>query len=267
MMKLITSPSFLPLTQAEAKDHLRVDGDHEDPQIEAMIAAAVDRLDGWTGTLGRALMPQEWEIALDRFPDRKIRLPLGPVSAVTSVAFTGPDGAEGTVDTGDYHVDTYATEAWIVPHAGLTWPATMRTVNAVKVRWTAGTGCPESIKNTIKLIVGDSYQNPRGGRRDADRPGRARSVDVVLMANIDHPLRRMLRRSAAATYCGVSDRKSMPWWPTTPCPRRGCSGASGYGTAATSTRRLMICRSPTGPTNGTGHEAGAAGISGRIGLL
>jgi uncharacterized phiE125 gp8 family phage protein len=232
-----------------------------------MIAAAVDRLDGWTGILGRALMPQEWEIALDRFPDREIRLPLGPVSAVTSVAFTGPDGAEGTVDTGDFHVDTYATEAWIVPHAGFTWPATMRTVNAVKVRWTAGTGCPESIKNTIKLIVGDSYQNPRGGGRDADRPGRARSADVVLMANIDHPLRRMLRRSAAATCCGVSDRKFDAMVADDTLPEARLLGSVRVWDRRDLDAALDDLPLADRPTNGTRHEAGAAGISGRIGRL
>jgi uncharacterized phiE125 gp8 family phage protein len=65
---LVTPPVAAPVSLAEAKAHLRVDFDDEDALISGLIDAATQHLDGWSGVLGRALMPQTWEMSLDRFP-------------------------------------------------------------------------------------------------------------------------------------------------------------------------------------------------------
>ena len=154
-MRLITPPATLCVPVAAAKAHLRVDHDLDDAHIEDLIRAATEHLDGWSGVLGRALEAQTWELALDAFPDGAIRLPLGPVASVTSVIYADPAGAEQTVDPGAYVLDAQSVEGWVVPIDG--WPATMETVNAVRVRWVAGTGTPRAARQAILLLVGHWY--------------------------------------------------------------------------------------------------------------
>lgn len=166
ILRLITPPASLPVTLAEARDYLRVDSDFEDAGISALIAAAVNLLDGRNGILGRCLEPQTWELVLDRFPTgAEIRLPLGPVASVTSIAFTDPAGAEGIVAAPDFELDAMsAFGAWIVPHSGFAWPATMEVVNAVRVRFVAGTGTPAGVKAAILDMVASRYDARGAGK-------------------------------------------------------------------------------------------------------
>lgn len=163
-LRLIT-PAALPVTLDAAKDWLRVDGDQDDATISALIAAAVNLLDGRNGILGRCLEAQTWELALDRFPAREIRLPLGPVASGTSVKFTDTAGSEGTVGSGDFVLDNAETfGGWIVPHAGFAWPATLATINAVRVRFVAGAGTPAGVKQAILDMVAARYDTRGAGK-------------------------------------------------------------------------------------------------------
>lgn len=154
--RLITPP-VPAVTLAEAKSHLNVFHDDDDALIQGYAAAAQARFDGPDGILGIALEAQTLEMALDAFPAAEILLPFGPAVSVVSVAYTDADGATQTVPPEDYTLDTYSAEPWIVPYAA--WPATMDTINAVRVRWIAGTGCPEPIRHAIKLMVAHFYGN------------------------------------------------------------------------------------------------------------
>ena len=164
-LRLITPPADLPVTLAAAKEWLRVDGPYDDAVIGALIASATKLLDGSAGILGRCLEPATYELVLDRFPDAEIRLPLGPVASVTSVAFTDPEGGEGTVSPSDFELDNAeGFGGWIVPHTGVSWPATMATVNAVRVRFVAGTGTPEPVAQAILDMVAEKYDERGGGK-------------------------------------------------------------------------------------------------------
>lgn len=164
-LRLITPPASLPVTLQAAKAWLRVDHPDEDATVSALIAAATSALDGRGGILGRALEPQTWELALDAFPASEIRLPLGPVASVTSVAFTAADGSEGTVSASDFVIDNAETfGGWIVPRAGFAWPATMATGSAVRVRFVAGTGTPEAVRHGILAMVANRFDTREGGK-------------------------------------------------------------------------------------------------------
>ena len=59
---LITPPVAMPVTLAEAKEQCRVVDAESDARIEGMIGAAVAELDGYSGILGRCIMPQTWRV-------------------------------------------------------------------------------------------------------------------------------------------------------------------------------------------------------------
>ena len=160
-MKLITPPAMEVITMAEASDHLRVSPGSEDALIYSLIKAATAWLDGWSGVLGMALMPQTWEYSLAGFPRGCIRLPLGPVVSVTSITYTDAGGNTQTVDAADYSLDGGAVVG--------TWPYG----SAVKVQYVAGEGCPEDMKVVVKLLVGHWYEN---------RVAAGDKVDAVPMA-------------------------------------------------------------------------------------
>jgi uncharacterized phiE125 gp8 family phage protein len=176
---VIVPPATLPVTLAEAKFHLRVDHAFDDALITGYIARATGYFDSVDGVLGRCLEPQTLEMALDAFPAAEIQLPLGPAASVVEIPYIDTDGVERVVNSTDYVLDDFPVEGWIVPLADVPWPATMNTVNAVRVRWVAGTGCPEPVKQEILLMVGDLYN-----KREAAGGGPA---DITLAL----PFRRM----------------------------------------------------------------------------
>lgn len=153
----ITPPAELPVTLAEAKAHLRVDAADEDELISALIGAATDHLDGWTGILGRALVTQTWRQDFDCFAPC-LRLPLSPVSAVTAVSYTDPDGNAQTF--ADYDLVTDGFGPFVRRKRNASWPTT--NGDPVSVTFTAGYGAsfdvPSAIKQAILLHIGTLYE-------------------------------------------------------------------------------------------------------------
>ena len=150
-LTLITAPAAYPVTTAEAKAHLRVDGSDEDTLIDGLIAAAADYVEQYTG---RAIGTQTWELALDAFSDT-ILLPKGPVQSVTSVKYSDTAGVEQTVSADDYTLDA-SEPAWIVRNSDASWPATLTGINVVRVRYVTG-NVPAAIKHAVLLLIGDWY--------------------------------------------------------------------------------------------------------------
>lgn len=167
-LKRAVAPAATPVTLAEAKAHLRVTSGAEDALITALIAAATDHLDGWSGVLARALVTQTWKLWLDEWPvDDAIQIPLGPLQSVASVTYLHPDSGVATaVDAASYVVDTVSADGWVVPAAGFAWPTPKDAINAVEVTFVCGHGLaadvPPALKAAILLLVGDLYANREG---------------------------------------------------------------------------------------------------------
>lgn len=169
-IKVITAPTFEPVSLAEARLHLRIADDQtaEDAMIASLIVAA--RIEAEHRT-GYALATQTLEIALEAWPaDGDIELPRPPFVSVTSVKYTDADGNEQTVDPGDYTVDSHLSPAWLLRAYGVEWPTARKQANAVRVRYVAGYAqgaCPEVDRSWIKMRVGTLYENRNA---DAERP-------------------------------------------------------------------------------------------------
>lgn len=162
-VRVITPPSDYPLTLAELKAHLRVDTSDEDGLITAYLAAATSHAEKF---LGRALITQTLELVLDKFYDAQIVIPMPPLQSVASVRYDDSSGDEQLLaENTDYLVDTASAPGWIAA-VNKTWPTTIDTINAVRIRYIAGyvdsnspqaENVPFDIKAAIMLMAGSLY--------------------------------------------------------------------------------------------------------------
>lgn len=159
-LQLITAASESPVSLAEAKLHLRIDGTDDDANVTSLISRATDYAEKQTG---RAMVSQQWRLILDGFPCRAIRVPLPPLSSVESITYTDTDGATQTLDSADYLVNPFGLVGEVVPAYGKSWPATLAQPMSVKVEFTCGyedaASVPAAIKAAILLTIGALDQN------------------------------------------------------------------------------------------------------------
>ncbi len=163
-LKQITAPVEEPISLAEAKLHLHVDADltEDDDLIEGLIVAARESAEQ---RICRALMPQVWELTLNCF-SAEILLPRPPLVEVESVKFIDTDGVLRTLSADVCTVDTDSEPGRIVPAYGKCWPSTRLTINAVRIRYTAGyanaEAVPRAIRQWMLLQIGTLYANREG---------------------------------------------------------------------------------------------------------
>jgi len=158
----LTVPSTdRPVSLASAKLHLRVgDGEEEDFLIRALIAAATEYVENFTG---RALISQTWIEYFDAFP-ACISLKKSPAVSVTSIKYLDSAGDEQTLPAADYTVDVITEKSRIAPVYGSSWPSTYGEFNSVYVEYVAGYGdteddVPHSIRAALLLLIGHLYEN------------------------------------------------------------------------------------------------------------
>lgn len=153
---LITGPAE-SITLSQAKLHLRVDHADDDTLISGLITAVREAAEH---VMGRLLGAQTWQVTLDAFPAAELEL--GPdVSSIVSIQYLDAAGAAQTMPGTDYVLDSVdVTECWVLPVAGMSWPSTADTGNAVRVRITAGMATvPESVRAWMLLRLGTLYAN------------------------------------------------------------------------------------------------------------
>lgn len=173
-----TGPSAEPISTAEAKTQLRIDGSSEDTLISNYIAAARGMLEKQTR---RAFLYQTITLKLDAFPvadnanktrrsleqgfggNGTILLPRSPAIAITSVQYVDTDGATQTLAGSKYALDKTSEPARLYPAYDEDWPDTRDINNAVTVTYTAGYGAsasdvPEEVRLAVRLLVGVYYE-------------------------------------------------------------------------------------------------------------
>jgi uncharacterized phiE125 gp8 family phage protein len=158
-LKIIAAPTTEPITTAEAKAHLHVNGSDDDAYIAALIVSAREGAEHLTG---RALMTQTLELAIDGF-DGAIKLPRPPLATITSVKYLDQSGVLQTMAEASYLLDSHSEPAVLEPAYDTQWPATRCQKNAVLVRYQAGYASaalvPQMIKSWMLLRIGMLYEN------------------------------------------------------------------------------------------------------------
>ncbi|MCV6576272.1 MAG: head-tail connector protein [Cohaesibacter sp.] len=185
----MTAPSVLPLSMDEAKAQCRIDGDDFDQEITALIEAAVSYLDGYSGVLGKCLMPQTWAQEFDCWQD--FPLILGPVLSVDSVKYFDLDGVLQSVSASVYRVERRMIGACLVRKSSALWPLADLAEGPITVAWQAGYGSadmvPASIKQAMKLLIGHWFEN-----REAVVVGTITSKLQMAVDALIEPHRRMI---------------------------------------------------------------------------
>ena len=145
----ITPPAAEPVALADFKSHLGITDDTDDTLIQSKLTAARQSVEQY---LGFPLVTTVFEMVLDKFPRGPIQFPAGVLQSVASVKYIATSGVETTltVDT-DYRVDTASNPGWISPVNG--WPSTLDTINAVRIRYSAGYGDAAAVPSIIKEAI------------------------------------------------------------------------------------------------------------------
>jgi uncharacterized phiE125 gp8 family phage protein len=162
--KITVQPTVEPITLAEAKMHLRIDGDFEDTILLDYIRAArahVERFTGlsFTEQTIRAVfdIPREHEI--DRSAKKnplKFVLPLSPVKTLLSVEGNNNDDVD---DWGDYYY--IADSAYKMDYASLPSTITLRSYEPqlIVTYETDTSAMSPDVKVAMLLILHQMYEN------------------------------------------------------------------------------------------------------------
>jgi uncharacterized phiE125 gp8 family phage protein len=175
-LKRTTSPSSYPVTLARVKEHLRVTWSSEDDLITAYLAAAVNQAQAESNL---QFIDATYKLYLDNFPvnllseipaeDRfAIRIPVGPVTAITSVEYIDANGDTQTVSASNYYVGLNTGR--IVP--AVAWPIVYiprpeSVIVTLQAGWANAAAVPSEIVSAILLMVADKYANRGDGQSQA----------------------------------------------------------------------------------------------------
>lgn len=159
---VVTPPAEEPITLAEAKAHLRVDGTDEDTLIGSYITAARLKCEEISR---RAFVTQTLAMVMDCWPETNIiELVRPPLISLTSVIYKDSAGAPTTWPSSNYVIDTVSIPGRLALASNAMWPGvTLYPIGGLKVTYQAGYGLsaavPELYKQAVKLLTAYYYEN------------------------------------------------------------------------------------------------------------
>jgi len=158
----VTAPTVSPISLAEAKAQMRVEGSDDDTIIQRYIDAAISFVDV-QGALGRAMMTQTWGQWLSPNPGTVLLL-LGPVQSVSAIKYYDTDGALQTATLADFDVFGTPNRITVSPKSGKAWPTTQTRDDAIKIEYVVGYGSspvnvPQTIRHALMMLVAHWYEN------------------------------------------------------------------------------------------------------------
>jgi uncharacterized phiE125 gp8 family phage protein len=157
---MTSGPTSEPITLAEVKAHLRLDGTAEDVYLGSLILTSRLQIEA---ALGLALIAQSWRLTLDDWPAQNtLELPMRPIASVTSISASDPDGDTLPLDIDAVRLDRAPVPRLIAGSNG--WPRPTSPYNTIEVDFTAGYGAnaaavPAPIRQALLLLVAHWYEH------------------------------------------------------------------------------------------------------------
>ncbi len=158
---LVTPPVIEPVSIAEAKSHLRLDGSADDILVASLILTSRLHIEA---ALGLALVTQGWKLVLDRWPKSDcLALPLRPVQSITSVAVLTADGSPDVLAPSSFVLDGGGAPPRLV-RTGAAWPTVGRAAAGIEIDFVAGFGAaaadvPAPIRQALLLLIAHWYEH------------------------------------------------------------------------------------------------------------
>lgn len=163
----LTGPNLEPVTVAEAKTHARIDTSTEDDYVTALIVAAREWVEWYTGC---ALIDQVWQVRYEGYTYGEFLLRRSPVLSVSSFVYD-IDGVATTLASSTYELNGALTK-WprLLLASGQIWPMSY-WAKPLTIQFRAGYAdraasptegaerVPAVFKHAIKMIVSFLYEN------------------------------------------------------------------------------------------------------------
>ena len=189
MALVMTSPAAVePVSLAEAKADLRVDGTADDNLIRSLIVTSRLHIEA---ALGLALITQSWQLLLDAWPkSRRVPLPMRPIRDVSAVGVRGDDDSLEAVPPSAFILDGTGNPARLVWRNAATAIDPGRPVNGIEITFTAGFGdtpedVPAPIRHALVLLVAHWYEH-----REPVEIGAAATAIPSMVSELLLPYRR-----------------------------------------------------------------------------
>lgn len=160
-LQQVSGPAVEPISVAEAKEHMRVDGTSEDALISSLILTSRLHIEA---ALGLALITQSWRLLLDAWPKAgEVRIPLRPLQSVSEIKTYDAADAASVVATDRYVFDAASNPGRIVPGGG-GLPQLGRAANGIEISFVAGYGdnptdVPAPIRQALLLLIAHWYEH------------------------------------------------------------------------------------------------------------
>ncbi len=185
---MTSGPASEPVTVADAKAHMRIDGTVEDVLIASLIVTSRLHVES---ALDLALINQSWTLILDRWPaGPEVEIPLAPLLAVIAVKVKNSAGVSSAVPPTSYLVDLASKPPRIVwnnaarPDPGV--PA-----GGIEIEFTAGFGAsaatvPAPLKHAVLMLTSHWYEH-----RDANEIGSSAARIPDAVSDLIQPFRKI----------------------------------------------------------------------------
>lgn len=174
---LVAGPAVEPVSLADAKAHLRLDGSDEDDLVSELVAAARQAVEA---TTRRCLVQQTWRIVRDTWPaGRSVAIPLAPVLSVGAVRVSTAAGSPATLASGLYRLDRSADPVRLVldgaaPDPGI--PAGGIEVDLLCGYGPGASDVPAPLRLAIRRLVARWFTDRGDGPIPAPPPGDVRAL-------------------------------------------------------------------------------------------
>lgn len=153
----VTPPDSEPLTLAIVKEFLAIEADEtlHDAKLGRFIAAARGQAEAITGT---RMVPQTVLVTASDWSDLA-RLPIGPVTDVTSIEWQDAAGALQTWDAQAYELTGAGLQRGVRPSNWGAFPAGLRRgEDAIRVTLEVGyTELPAALETAMLIMVADQF--------------------------------------------------------------------------------------------------------------
>ena len=177
---LINAPNIEPVTLAQAKDWLKIEGTSEDTLVSTLIVSSRLVIEQATR---RMLITQTWRLLLDVWPDGTcVEFPVGPVQDIASIRVRDLAGNAAAVDASAYVADLHRDPARVVfvsPPPSPAWPVSGIEIDVVAGYGDSADNVPQPLRQAMLMLIARWHQNR--GDALADASGMALPDPVVAL--------------------------------------------------------------------------------------